>query len=189
MTISTQTGIKQSCIVLVIQWPFCCAFTAPSEMTWFVKSETLHPFVAIYPHPKCAWVCIADALCFCSSRSKFVFSVLRVKVLKLWWKQIAGISKIFWFNPDPASMWSNEGKLPASQMMQNKPAAGELAETRCLVVVAPWLQLCAQRSFNWGVFFPFRKKVTNQGQITHRFSSFVLRCLSTCCFAFFFVKV
>lgn len=98
---------QESCIILVIQWPLCSAFTAHGEMTWVVKLETLHPFMVTYPHPKSAWVFSADAVCFCSSRSEFVFSVLRMKILRLWWQQIAGIRKICRFNPDPASMWSN----------------------------------------------------------------------------------
>ena len=133
VTTSTQTGIKQSCIVLVIQWPLCSAFTARSEMTWPVKLETLHPFVVIYPHLKSAWVCIADAHCFCSSRTEFIFSVLRVKVLKLWWKKMAGIRKIFWFNRDPASMWSN---------------TSDWGENPCIPVDAEWTSSWEAR-WNW----------------------------------------
>lgn len=44
-----------------------------------------------------------------------------------------------------------KGKLSASQVMQKEPTAEKFAETRCLVVTVPWLQLQAERSFNWGV--------------------------------------
>lgn len=85
---STQTGIKQSCIVLVVQWPLCSVFSAHREMIWLAKVETLHPFTEIYPHLKSAWLCVADALCFCSPRTEFTCSVLIVEVLKLGWKQL-----------------------------------------------------------------------------------------------------
>lgn len=105
VTNSTQTGIKKFCIVLVIQWPLCSAFTAHSEMTQLVKLEILHFFVVIYTHLKFAWVCIAGALCFCSSKMEFI-SVLGVKVLKLWWKQIAEIRRSFDLTL-AAIMWAN----------------------------------------------------------------------------------
>lgn len=71
----------------------------------------------------------------------------------------AGIKEVFWFNPGSASMqpYANvcrKGKLPASELMQKEPTAGKLAETRCLVLTVPWLQLQAE-SFNWGVLLSF----------------------------------